>query len=643
MATRAGHRCSTSDILSSSWCAPNLERPFLISTFSIHPCTSSRMKRHTPTMRRLSSSTRFPPCHLTADEEAQYGALSQKLLGRAIAECETTLSDMGTHWKCVRTVPVASSSLKVYKSTHPPQSLHSTGAAQVMATGIISGTMEDVMTCLCADNSFAFRMNSALLMPKEHVDCEVLHAILESSMSPTSTSSTTSDKYRFLGLKWAATKWPSLTKHRDMCYMESAGVTRTTDAQGHVVEYGYCLMESIDLPAICPPLDQFSIKRIKVSLRHVFRTLPIGCTLVMSHCSIDLGSQSSPSSIWLPPDLTTFPQLVSIAGAADVAASIRLSNALLLHTTSSDTSSTWNVPEFLRKAPRTCALCLAKMDRLEKHRVVHLVGASGIKIVSRFFCPSCKNAPVASPLDLMPSTPRTCPGVERSRPAPTAPLPPFSTQLKQKLAARGPEHAIPLDMNAVPSTPRVRPHISDVARSSVAGNVDMTFLDQLVRLSQLDVLSHHDQFSMWRSSDLSVDELEFSSRAAGENAKATFSAAQANNTCSSGSTVPTSIASKLHLPILDFDDEDDDDDDAESVYSALDISVRELVPVSPPPTSPPSSQTTCSRSQEQPAAAYHPVAHKLMQLNIQMQHTMNVLRQNQSRADLLQRDLEYAA
>ncbi|RHY48694.1 hypothetical protein DYB38_005443 [Aphanomyces astaci] len=397
------------------------------------------MKRPNPTIRRLStSSTRFPACHLTPEDEAQYMALSQRLLGRAIAECETTLIDMDSHWKYVRTIPVATSSLKVYKSTHHPSTAFGGAAAQVMATGIVSGTMDDIMTCLSADNSFAFRMNSALLMPKEHLDCEVLHTIVP---LPTSspTSSSTSDKFRFLGLKWGATKWPSASKHRDLCYLESTGVTRTSDTQGHVMEYGYCLMESIDLPAICPPLDQFSIKRVKVSLRHVFRTLPIGCTLVMSHCSIDLGSHASPSTMWMPPDLTTFPHLVSIAAAAEVATAIRLSNALLLrHPTTADNSTTWNVPEFLRKFPRECALCHHKSDRLQKHRVVNLLGSTGIKIVAQFFCHACAMPP-ATPPATSPSSATSPPSplgpVIRPRPAPTMPLAPFS-EMQSRAAKR---------------------------------------------------------------------------------------------------------------------------------------------------------------------------------------------------------------
>ncbi|RLO13124.1 hypothetical protein DYB28_010180 [Aphanomyces astaci] len=448
------------------------------------------MKRPNPTIRRLStSSTRFPACHLTPEDEAQYMALSQRLLGRAIAECETTLIDMDSHWKYVRTIPVATSSLKVYKSTHHPSTAFGGAAAQVMATGIVSGTMDDIMTCLSADNSFAFRMNSALLMPKEHLDCEVLHTIVP---LPTSspTSSSTSDKFRFLGLKWGATKWPSASKHRDLCYLESTGVTRTSDTQGHVMEYGYCLMESIDLPAICPPLDQFSIKRVKVSLRHVFRTLPIGCTLVMSHCSIDLGSHASPSTMWMPPDLTTFPHLVSIAAAAEVATAIRLSNALLLrHPTTADNSTTWNVPEFLRKFPRECALCHHKSDRLQKHRVVNLLGSTGIKIVAQFFCHACATPP-ATPPATSPSSATSPPSplgpVIRPRPAPTMPLAPFS-----EMQSRLPRLA---------QDPNVCPNASPV-------DVDVAFLDQLVRLSHLDDhLSQADHSSSGRSSDLlSVD------------------------------------------------------------------------------------------------------------------------------------------
>ncbi|CAK4626979.1 unnamed protein product [Aphanomyces euteiches] len=61
-----------------------------------------------------------------------------------------------------------------------------------------------------------------------------------------------------------------------MWYFESTGMAIATDEFGREHDYGYCFMESFELPQ-CSQLDAFSIVRAKVSMRHIFRELPRIC------------------------------------------------------------------------------------------------------------------------------------------------------------------------------------------------------------------------------------------------------------------------------------------------------------------------------------------------------------------------------
>ncbi|KAF0693067.1 Aste57867_15919 [Aphanomyces stellatus] len=469
------------------------------------------------------ASTRFPRCTLPADDAARYSALSNDLLRRAVAECETTLSDIDGRWKHTRT---HGGSLKIYKSSQ--------GSSQLMATGIISGTLHDVMTCMYADENVDFRMKSALLMPKEHLDCEVLRAIETTHRGKGG---------RFVGLKWAATKWPALSKHRDMCYLEATGITQSTDRHGLPLEYGYSLLESVDLPHQCPPLDEFSIVRAKISVRHIFRELPIGCTLVMTHCSVDVGG-----ALWLS-DASSLPHLTAVARMAECAESIRLSLALQArypnHMPWPDQGGR-RLSFLSKKKAIHCAICGDHGGHLERKRVIQALGC-GIKAMQLYFCADC-----------------------------TAPPPPPPS---------------PTPSSLFPTT-----------------DVDVDFLDELVRFSSVETAS----FSTLRSSTLSDD------RQSTMMAPSTAAAAPPPST----------------LPILDFDDDDDD----EAMYGGLDNTIPAIVHYegSSSAGSCATSGTDLSSSMQSPSS----IALQLMHLNLQMKDTMDVLRRNQSHADLLRRDLD---
>ncbi|KAF0701923.1 hypothetical protein As57867_007763, partial [Aphanomyces stellatus] len=197
--------------------------------------------------------------------------------------------------------------------------------------------------------------------------------------------------FRFHGLKWCATKWPgasALAKNRDLCYFESTGLAQATDnVTGALTTFGYSILESFDL-AQCGHLEDLSIVRAKISIRHIFRELPIGGVFVMSH--VTLVSRGS--------DLMALPQLIGICRVTEVAESIRLTK--LLHTSTILTTSTsidWRKPlTFLKNA--VCCICRRERSKMKKRLVVETTTHdSGLQTRKRYFCGGCLLASLTKP------------------------------------------------------------------------------------------------------------------------------------------------------------------------------------------------------------------------------------------------------
>ncbi|ETW08252.1 hypothetical protein H310_00889 [Aphanomyces invadans] len=372
--------------------------PFKHSPPTPHPLDTvvgphSTMLRRDPAYQPPTS--RFAAAPLSRAHERKLKQLGRTLLKQAIVECETSLQGMDQHWKHVRN----SYGIKVYKA----KTIHA--PSQIMTTGIIKASLNQVMQCLYADNTAQFRMLNALLMPKEHLDCEVLHALdVQDDSHP----------FRFNGVKWCATTSGSLGKTKDLCYFESTGLTQTLDKDGHPLEYGYCFLESYDLPQ-CPKLDAFSIGRAKISIRHIFRELPMGATVVMTHSTVD----SSTLPMWIHPQGSIPPQVLSIVNAAEVAQSVELS--LRVHQQTSDGLTVYNKAatathhntsprpwaklSFLLNRHPKCTLCRNEAPKLIRRRIVEVEG-NGIKTSRQLFCCTCASPTVSSfptPVGLAPT------------------------------------------------------------------------------------------------------------------------------------------------------------------------------------------------------------------------------------------------
>ncbi|KAG9416044.1 hypothetical protein AC1031_000445 [Aphanomyces cochlioides] len=325
---------------------------------------------------RPDPHSRFSLGPLHPSQKTRVRRLGETLLNQALVECETSLHRLEQHWKFVRNYH----GLKIYKakSKHAP--------SEIMATGVFPASVSDIMQCLYADNTLDMRMHSALLMPKEHLDCEVLYPLdVQDETHP----------FRFNGLKWGAMQWPNKGgKSRDMCYFESTGMAVATDEFGREHDYGYCFMESFELPQ-CPQLDAFSIVRAKVSIRHIFRELPLGGSVVMTHATMD---PKGPIVPWVGAHATIPPQVLAMANMTECAQALRLSAKLRLQFAGALVPITrgpsWRKLSFLLNQRHSCALCLREESTLERHRVVEVDGI-GVKTSWKHFCQKCLAASVA--------------------------------------------------------------------------------------------------------------------------------------------------------------------------------------------------------------------------------------------------------
>ncbi|KAF1323165.1 hypothetical protein FI667_g10619, partial [Globisporangium splendens] len=130
----------------------------------------------------------------------------------------------------------------------------------VVVSGVVPGTLEDVMYGNMSDSDATWRLRSHYLKDAHH-DCKMLATIRRPSAQ---------DPFRFLALRWSLKKFPAFMKMRDVVYAESSGVVR--DPVTNEITAGYNIMHSIELPGKTPNLaPDFDILRFSMSLCFVAR------------------------------------------------------------------------------------------------------------------------------------------------------------------------------------------------------------------------------------------------------------------------------------------------------------------------------------------------------------------------------------
>uniref|UniRef100_K3WA19 FYVE-type domain-containing protein n=1 Tax=Globisporangium ultimum (strain ATCC 200006 / CBS 805.95 / DAOM BR144) TaxID=431595 RepID=K3WA19_GLOUD len=125
-----------------------------------------------------------------------------------------------------------------------------------MTTGVIEGTLDEVVRGRYADNTEDFRRVSAVYR-EDLVDCAVLHTI---------EKETETNPFYYAGFKWMTVQSPGkgLVKNRDVCWYEQMGLTHDRNGK----EIGYTLTESVDLPN-CPIFSD--CVRAKLSVCYLYR------------------------------------------------------------------------------------------------------------------------------------------------------------------------------------------------------------------------------------------------------------------------------------------------------------------------------------------------------------------------------------
>uniref|UniRef100_K3WEZ9 FYVE-type domain-containing protein n=1 Tax=Globisporangium ultimum (strain ATCC 200006 / CBS 805.95 / DAOM BR144) TaxID=431595 RepID=K3WEZ9_GLOUD len=155
----------------------------------------------------------------------------------------------------------------------------------VVVSGIVPGTLEDVMYGNVSDSDATWRLRSHYLKDAHH-DCKMLATIRRPSAQ---------DPFRFLALRWSLKKFPVFMKMRDVVYAESSGVVR--DSVTNQITAGYNIMHSIELPGRIPDLaPDFDILRFSMSLCFVARAYDARSTEIYCR-AVCLPGPNAPESI----------------------------------------------------------------------------------------------------------------------------------------------------------------------------------------------------------------------------------------------------------------------------------------------------------------------------------------------------------
>lgn len=179
------------------------------------------------------------------------------------------------HWKFVG----ERSGLQLYRERGADRG----AAVQVIALGLLPGSLEDVMWGLYAPSHRAHKTQRAI-MHKDYLDAALLHVLDEDPVAEGDDGFA----FRFAGLKWlACAPTGKLLHKRDVCWYEELGLAR--DAAG--ADVGFLAMHSVRVPE-CPPLDQHGVKRASVSVAYVFRDVGDGRTSVYMTGSHAVGGKS---------------------------------------------------------------------------------------------------------------------------------------------------------------------------------------------------------------------------------------------------------------------------------------------------------------------------------------------------------------
>lgn len=209
-------------------------------------------ERHPASSWRASTQL-FPTIHLTKEEQIHYDVTVGRVLERTLKEYDNFNGQVNKdNWALVR----KRKQMSIYRNL---QGIGNPRVTLMMGTGLIPGTVDEVMDGLYCDTTDDLRAVKALIKYK-FLDGGVFHVC--EARSPDAP-------YRFAGIKWFAARTPfggTVVKSRDLLTYERMG--SATDSKGN--EIAYHILQSINRPEW--PADCIkNIRRAYTSTCYIYR------------------------------------------------------------------------------------------------------------------------------------------------------------------------------------------------------------------------------------------------------------------------------------------------------------------------------------------------------------------------------------
>lgn len=206
-----------------------------------------------PSASWRASTQLFPTIHLTNEEQIHYDVTVGRVLERTLKEYENFNGQVNKdNWALVR----KRKQMSIYRNL---QGIGNPRVTLMMGTGLIPGTVDEVMDGLYCDTTDDLRAVKALIKYK-FLDGGVFHVC--EARAPDAP-------YRFAGIKWFAARTPfggTVVKSRDLLMYERMGAA--TDAQGN--EIAYHILQSINRPEW--PADCIkNVRRAYTSTCYIYR------------------------------------------------------------------------------------------------------------------------------------------------------------------------------------------------------------------------------------------------------------------------------------------------------------------------------------------------------------------------------------
>ncbi|DAZ94354.1 TPA: hypothetical protein N0F65_000918 [Lagenidium giganteum] len=203
-------------------------------------------------------------------QDRQQASTPTKTTTKQPSSVQIAASFRDPQWKHVR----SRSDIRVFRHAQ-----RNNGVSTMMATGLLHGSLHDVMDGLYAESSKELRVLHTLLSDR----------ILDSAMLFVDEVRSQAETYRFAGVQWMVIKAPNtigLCKDRDFCCYKQTGVF--TDEHGNDV--GFLVlqsMESVDQCALTSKMDANGYIRGHISIACQFRPLKDDLVEVFMHGDVD--------------------------------------------------------------------------------------------------------------------------------------------------------------------------------------------------------------------------------------------------------------------------------------------------------------------------------------------------------------------